>query len=50
MKQGDKVLIEAEVDAFKTGLNSGVEIRVKVGDTTVWVPESAVQDKKGEDE
>lgn len=37
MKCGDKVLIEAEVDALREGLNSGAMVRVKIGEVTVWV-------------
>ena len=36
MKQGQKVLIMAEVDAMRTGFMKK-EIRVKLKDTTLWV-------------
>lgn len=50
MKQGDKVKIDATVDAFRTGLNSGAEVRVKIGDTAVWVPESALSTESDKEE
>ncbi len=39
MKRGDEILVKATVDAFRTGLNSGSRIRVKIGDVVLWVPE-----------
>lgn len=38
MKKGDRVLIEATVDAFRESMNSGEMVRVKIGEVTVWIP------------
>jgi hypothetical protein len=38
MKQGDKVLVFAEIDACRTGLQKK-EYRVRINDITMWVDE-----------
>ena len=48
MKQGDKVLIEATVDAFMEGYKEK-HYRVKIGETVVWVTENDIQ-KNGDGE
>lgn len=40
---GTKVLVRAEVDAFRTGLNSGVLIRVDVNGQKIWVRSEDIQ-------
>ena len=40
---GTKVLVRAEVDAFRTGLNSGVLIRVDVNGHKIWVRSEDIQ-------
>lgn len=40
---GTKVLVRAEVDAFRTGLNSGVLIRVDVNGQKIWVKSEDIQ-------
>ena len=40
---GTKVLVRAEVDAFRTGLNSGVLIRVAVNGQKIWVRSEDIQ-------
>lgn len=47
MKQGDKVVVEGIADAFRTGLNSGEMVRVRIGDLTIWIPADMV--KKAEE-
>lgn len=44
MKQGDKVLVRAVVDATRV-LNSRTEVRVTLNGIKVWVPESDVTDE-----
>ena len=38
LKRGDTVTVNATVEAFRMGLNSQQEIRVRIGDAAVWVP------------
>ena len=40
---GTKVLVRAEVDAFRTGLNSGVMIRVVSNGQKIWVRSEDIQ-------
>lgn len=40
---GTKVLVRAEVDAFRTGLNSGPKVRVRIGDQSVWAKAEDLQ-------
>lgn len=40
---GTEVLVRAEVDAFRTGLNSGVLIRVAVNGQKIWVRSEDIQ-------
>ncbi len=37
VKVGQTVKVEATVEAMRIGLNHGGEVRVKVGDTSLWV-------------
>ena len=40
---GTKVLVRAEVEAFRTGLNSGPKVRVRIGDQAVWAKAEDLQ-------
>ncbi len=42
---GTKVLVRAEVEAFRTGLNSGPKVRVRIGDQSVWAKAEDLQMK-----
>ena len=42
---GTKVLVRAEVEAFRTGLNSGPKVRVRIGDQSVWARAEDLQMK-----
>lgn len=39
---GDKILVDAEVEALRLGLNSKKEVRVNVGGVSLWVSVDAI--------